>query len=123
MVGIDAHLDEALRMRGGQPVGPHQHRRVGIVDPGQPDGTLHTLQQVEVDTGGFADLARGDVGAVVAHQPARGQQHRSHHATHFFDGDALLEQPLDKLGTLLAGSALQTVEQTFDVSVGHMVKV
>ena len=50
LVGLDAELDELLRVCGGGDVGAQMHCGVGIVDPHQTDGALNALQQLQVDT-------------------------------------------------------------------------
>ena len=111
LLGIQPQLDEPLRVRGGFAVGAHVHDRVGIVHPGQTDGALHALQQLQVDAVALADLARRHVGAVVADDVAGGQQQRRIGRPDLVGADALLEQPLDQLGALGTGVALESVEQ------------
>ena len=41
---------------GGIAVGPHEHRRVGILDHRQPARSLEPHQLVDVETGSLADL-------------------------------------------------------------------
>ena len=77
LVGMDAQLEEFLRVCGGGPVGAQMYCRIGIVYPHQPDGALHALQEFQVDAVVVADLPRRDVIAIVTHQPARRRQHRN----------------------------------------------
>ena len=118
MIGIQPQLDEALYLRGGFAVGAHVHDRVGIVHPDQTDGALHALQQLQVDSVPLAHLARRNVGAVVADDVSGGQQQRRVGRPDLVAADALLEQPLDELGALRAGVALESVEQ-----IVHLVNV
>ena len=42
-------------------------RRAGIVHTRQAGGLVQSPQEIQVDSGGFAYLLRGDVGSVLAH--------------------------------------------------------
>src|SRR5206468_7777347 len=48
--------------------------RVGVLDPWQAGGVVQTLQQLDVDSGTLADLARGYVVPVVTKRPV-GRKH------------------------------------------------
>jgi hypothetical protein len=123
LIGMYTKLNEFLRMCGRCPVGAQVHCCVGIVYADQPDGALHALQQLEVDTGRLADLPRRDVAAVVTHQPPRRHQHGNRRASDLVGRDALLKQPLDQFGPLGPSAALQTVKQLVDTRVDTVVHV
>jgi hypoxanthine-DNA glycosylase len=101
------------------------HTGVGIVHGRKAHRPLDPQQQVEVDARLLADLPRRDVGAVVADQTSRRQQHRRERTADLVDGDTALLQPRDQLGAFGPRRLVQTVEQPgrFDVLVGHQVKV
>jgi hypothetical protein len=124
LIGIEAQLNKALYVSGGFAVRAHVHDRVGIVHPDQTDGALHALEQLHLDAVSLTQLARRNVGAVVADEVSGGQQQRRVGRPDLIGGDALLEQPLDKLGALRARSAFQSSKQIVLVDyVVHLVNV
>jgi hypothetical protein len=64
---------------------------VRVVHVRQAECALHGLKQLEIDAGFRTDLTRRHVYAVVAHDPARGQQHRGELAPDLFDAEAPAE--------------------------------
>lgn len=123
MVGIQPQLNEPLCACGRLTVGTHVHHRVRIIHSGQTDSALHPLQQLEVNAIVLANLPCGYVGAVVADEVAGGQQQRRVGRPNLVGGDALLEQPLDKLRTLGARGTAQVAQQIVDVRVVRLAHV
>jgi hypothetical protein len=71
---------------------------------------VKTVQLVEIKADLLADLAGRYIGAVIAEDPPRRQQHRRERLPNLFDANALFEQPRDQLGSLGACPTGQSVE-------------
>jgi hypothetical protein len=111
LVGVDTEIKKQLGVRGGHGVRSRQNPGVGIVDPGQADGALQALQQLQVEPGRFADLARRNEHPVVAHHAIGWQQQRSDRRANLLDAEAPAQEPRDVLRALDARLTLEAAEQ------------
>ena len=72
---------------------------------------MEAVQHIDVEADLLADLAGRNIGAVVAEDLARGEQHRRERLADLLDRDALVEQPRDQLSPFDAAPSGQPVQQ------------
>ena len=111
-VGVNARVEELPGELGGLRVGAQEHGSVRIFDPRQTHGTLHPLEQIDIDPRFGGGQPCRDILTVVTDDSPRRQHHWRRGATDLLEAHPTLDQPGDQLGALCPRLPFEPVEQS-----------